>query len=260
VVLLHGILASGVYWTDVATKISGRRVIAFDLLGFGSSPRPKPNEYAYDDHVQAIVAALTASDVRGPVTLVGHSMGALIALRLAAERPDLVRNLVLIGMPIYSSATEARAVVGSTWIRRKLIYGPTARLFCSIWCQLLKPISRRAAPSYLRNMPAAVARASIEHSWRSFSRSLASIVEIQSVATDIARLVRPTLIVSGDQDAYSHPTSNLSRPEHVHTVTLSGGHQLPIEKAAEIADLIQDAPSDTSARTSQSTSTALRGA
>lgn len=146
IVLLHGMLSSADYWTDVATRISGRRVLALDLLGFGSSPRPRWSDYTYDDHGGAIVAALEASKVRGPITLVGHSMGALIALRLAAERPEVVRSLVLTGMPIFESKRVARAVLGRLWIGRRLLYGTTSRAFCSVWCQRLKPISRRMAP------------------------------------------------------------------------------------------------------------------
>jgi pimeloyl-ACP methyl ester carboxylesterase len=242
IVLLHGMLSSADYWTDVATKISHRRIVAFDLLGFGSSPRPRSSEYSYEDHCRAIIASLDASGVRGPVTLVGHSMGALIALRLAAERPDLVRNLVLIGTPIYKSVSDARAVLGRSWIRRRLIYGVTSQLFCSIWCQALRPISRRLAPLYVRGMPAMVARATVEHSWRSYSRSLANIVEAQSVACDLERVGCPTLIIYGDEDVDARLPEDLALPVHVRTLTLKGGHQLPITGPGEIAELVESLP------------------
>ncbi len=66
----------------------------FDLPGFGRT-NMLPKGAGTEDYAQAMAGALKLLNC-GPFTLVGHSFGCRIAVRLAAEYPDLVKNLVLI--------------------------------------------------------------------------------------------------------------------------------------------------------------------
>ena len=244
VVLLHGMLASAEYWREVACLLPGRRVIALDLLGFGASPRPGSAEYDYADHCAAVLATLAGLDVREPVVLVGHSMGALIALRLAVDSSGLAGSLCLLGMPVFGSAAEGRATIGSSRLRRALVYGVTSWLLCHVWCQAMRPVSRRLARLYVRGVPPTVASATVDHSWRSYSRSLANVVEKQTAAADLARLACPTLIVYGDQDEYATVPLGNQLPARVRVVSLTGGHQLPVQRPTAVAELIRDLSED----------------
>lgn len=72
----------------------GRRVITFDPPGaFGSTREPTVD---MAEMIACAIEALEASGVRGPLDVVGHSMGGLVSLGIALERPDLVQSLVLI--------------------------------------------------------------------------------------------------------------------------------------------------------------------
>ena len=62
-----------------------------DLLGFGRSPKPW-TRYTVDRHVSELHRVLAP---RGPLTLVGHSLGARLAVTYAARYPDQVRRLIL---------------------------------------------------------------------------------------------------------------------------------------------------------------------
>ncbi|MFP5245199.1 MAG: alpha/beta fold hydrolase, partial [Thermoanaerobaculia bacterium] len=78
-------------------------VAAVDLAGFGRSRRfyVLPEVPPSFGEVTALLARWLET-FGEPVHLIGHSMGGLIAIRLAAERPDLVRSLILVnaaGMP-----------------------------------------------------------------------------------------------------------------------------------------------------------------
>ncbi|WGI22646.1 alpha/beta hydrolase [Amylibacter sp. IMCC11727] len=71
---------------------------AIDLPGQGKSALPDMNR---DYHTQCIEACLDEIEMTGgPQDLVGHSFGATVVLALAAQRPDLVRSLVLFE-PVY---------------------------------------------------------------------------------------------------------------------------------------------------------------
>ncbi len=64
--------------------------VFFDWPGLGAVPAA-PDVNGFDDLVRRVLAALD-----GPVDLVAQSMGGVVALRVALERPDLVRRLVLV--------------------------------------------------------------------------------------------------------------------------------------------------------------------
>lgn len=94
--LVHGLGGSATNWTDYAGLLRDRLDIeALDLPGFGRSGPARDNNYSLDAHVATVVGYLEQSG-RGPVHLVGNSMGGAISLMVAARRPDLVRTLTVI--------------------------------------------------------------------------------------------------------------------------------------------------------------------
>lgn len=99
VVLLHGFSDNLMTWRRVVPALAVRhRVIAIDLPGHGATVRPwrRPLVESYVADVSDVLAAL---DVLAPASVVGNSMGAVVATMLAARRPDLVDRVALIGMP-----------------------------------------------------------------------------------------------------------------------------------------------------------------
>ena len=74
------------------------------------SDKPSELRYDIDDHSEALVKDILENTDR-QITLVGHSMGAMIALRIAKQHPELVQKLVLINPPIFTSPEHAKRVV-----------------------------------------------------------------------------------------------------------------------------------------------------
>ncbi|WP_448699661.1 alpha/beta fold hydrolase, partial [Streptomyces avidinii] len=89
------------HWAGTARWLRERhRVVALDQRGHGQSGRP-PAETPTSLGREAFVADAEAAVEQlglAPVTLIGHSMGALTAWQLAARRPDLVEALVICDM------------------------------------------------------------------------------------------------------------------------------------------------------------------
>jgi pimeloyl-ACP methyl ester carboxylesterase len=103
VLAVHGITASHLAWQAVARELveeTGVCVLAPDLRGRGRSSR-LPGPYGIPAHVADLIALLDHV-ATGPVVLGGHSMGAYVAARLAADHPERVSSLVLVdgGLPI----------------------------------------------------------------------------------------------------------------------------------------------------------------
>lgn len=95
VIALHGITAHHRAFNALARRVSGRRaMIAPDLRGRGDSDKPETG-YGLDAHAADVVRLLDHFGL-GDATLVGHSMGAFVALWTAISYPGRVRGLVLL--------------------------------------------------------------------------------------------------------------------------------------------------------------------
>ena len=96
VVAVHGLGGSLHAWYGVIDNLSlHHHVVALDLPGHGRS-EPAGGQTSIDTYVQSVAALIDALELPA-VTLVGHSLGSLVAQRLALRNPEVVDNLVLVG-------------------------------------------------------------------------------------------------------------------------------------------------------------------
>jgi len=95
IVVLHGLLGSSRNWQSAGAAMAARgpRVIALDLRNHGESPWADACGHAA---MAGDVAAWITREGLGPVHLLGHSLGGKVAMRLAADRPDLVARLTVV--------------------------------------------------------------------------------------------------------------------------------------------------------------------
>lgn len=106
IVMLHGLNSDGGDWRTVIDTIGpGYRFVAFDLLGFGKSPKPLDIDYSADEHALVIEDTLRDIGVDEPFLLAGYSLGGDIALRYASTYPRRVRRLFLLDAPFYLPAS-----------------------------------------------------------------------------------------------------------------------------------------------------------
>lgn len=100
VLALHSLAGAHLAWSWLADQLPEARVVAPDLRGRGLSA-DLPGPYGIDQHVADVLAVMDALQLTA-VTLVGHSLGAFVALGVAAWRPQAVVGVVLIdgGLPL----------------------------------------------------------------------------------------------------------------------------------------------------------------
>ncbi len=93
-VLLHGKNFYGSYWADTARVLSqaGYRVVIPDQIGFGKSSKPDI-DYSFDLLATNTLTLLDELDV-DKFVVVGHSMGGMLAARIARNYPERVTHLV----------------------------------------------------------------------------------------------------------------------------------------------------------------------
>lgn len=121
-VFMHGIGGSARVWDEVISRL--RRdvnVVAVDLLGYGDSPRPDWAKYDAATQAKALAKTLLGLGITQPVTLVGHSMGGLVAVEFARRYPLVVRSLIICSPPLYnvdSSNDKKLFALRDTQLRR----------------------------------------------------------------------------------------------------------------------------------------------
>ena len=100
VVFVHGSWGDHHNWDLVAPEVAhSNRVLTYDRRGHSESERPDGQGSVHDD-VADLAALIEALDL-APTHVVGNSFGAIISLRLAAARPELIRTLFVHEPPLF---------------------------------------------------------------------------------------------------------------------------------------------------------------
>jgi pimeloyl-ACP methyl ester carboxylesterase len=248
VLLLHGIGRSLEDWDEQFDRLADRfDLIAVDLPGFGWSART-PGRASLATLAAALPPLLAALQVEGPVHVVGNSLGGAVALRFAADRPDLVHSLVLA-----NSAGFGREV---TIGLRLLAIRPISR-------RLLRP-SRRTAARAVQNLFGAAGlatqdRVELAYAVASQPQRADTMLEIahelgtfrgirpqwrQELLEAVERHRIPTLAIWGERDTVL-PARHLKAVgavlPHAETHLFpDAGHMPQIELPDEFAGLVAD--------------------
>lgn len=186
----------------------GRRLITYDRRGFGQSGAPLAS--GLQDHVED-AAALLEHLGAAPAAIVTQSGGAVIALRLAIDRPDLIDALIM-GEPAYQvalhpslSVTRALARTLGKWLLRRDVEG--AGLHYYRWASRYET-GGNAFDGY----PVSWQRAAIEHS-RASLREVLQLVPPGPRARAVRGVSCPVTLVVGDigEPVFRRTTSRVHR-------------------------------------------------
>lgn len=110
-VLIHGIGMGRSVFGDLRDHLdAGADVVAIDLPGYGEAPEPE--RVLTIERTADLVGAFLRDTIRIPVVLVGHSMGAQVAIEVAVRHPATVGRLVLIGPSGDPRARSGAAALG----------------------------------------------------------------------------------------------------------------------------------------------------
>jgi len=236
VILLHGIASSSVTFDYVVPLVrEHHRVIAIDLLGFGGLPKPVTSNYTLEEHVAALKRTIKSLGIRGRATLVGHSLGALISARYAAQNPQALSHLILVAPPVY--------LPGAT------VLDPIERLQMDAYRRLYdyvrsnRAFTQASARALAKLLPIKNAVEVNSGNWRAIALSLAKCIESQTTVTDIAQVKVQVDLVYGTRDVFLPPAGLrvIERMRGVATTRVDGqDHLIRPGLAKEIVRLIDN--------------------
>ncbi|XXF76522.1 alpha/beta fold hydrolase [Myxococcaceae bacterium GXIMD 01537] len=201
VVLLHGRgHAAPLWFTYLAALARGRRVLALDLPGFGHSSAPEGPLRTGEDGLRFFVEPveeLLQTLAPGPLALVGHSLGGLVALELALRGRVPVERLVLVDSmglgPKLGGASRCFFHAGPERVARNL--GPWA--FARISPMPDTPLGQRlgALEYELMDVPGGRPEAA-----RAFNALAPLLGDAFHRAGRLAEVTAPTLLLWGERD------------------------------------------------------------
>lgn len=192
VLLIHGVGMRAEAWQPQIEALAARhRIIAVDMPGHGESD-PLPGQPRLPDYVAWAARVVEALDL-GPVSVAGHSMGALVASGLAVERPELVRRAALLN-GVHRRSPEARAAVmaraAEIGAGRAAIEAPLSR-----WFGPGDSALRDRVAGWLRSVPGA-----------GYTAAYRAFAEGDAVYADsFGSIGCPLLVLTADGDANSTP-------------------------------------------------------
>jgi pimeloyl-ACP methyl ester carboxylesterase len=132
VLCVHGMSGSATNWTDLMAELAPDfDGAAVDLPGSGYSPPPaKRSGYSVRALAATVIRLIETLD-RGPVHLVGNSMGGAVSIRVAAARPDLVKTLTLVS-PVLPDRRPHRSTVHFPVLALPFVGVQLARRFAKV--------------------------------------------------------------------------------------------------------------------------------
>jgi len=225
IVLLHGLGGTHRYWLTGLEQLKAHyHIVLVDLLGFGDSDKPWVN-YTKERHLTALEGALQSI---GPFVLVGHSLGAALALSYSVRNPQQVIGQVLIGLPFFQ--TEK---IAYKWFRRTpggwLL---TNMLTTMLACIITRHIMARFLPFFFSEFPKEVVEDLLKHNFMSSTTTLWQVLYNSTIERDadhISSEVKTLCIHSVDDDTapYGAVASLMEREQHWALKTLHGGAHHP---------------------------------
>lgn len=201
VVLLHGKNFCAATWEGTIKVLTGAgyRVIAPDQIGFCKSTKPERYQYSFEQ-LAANTRALLQSLGLGKVTVMGHSMGGMLATRFALTYPDMTEQLVLVdplgledarakGVPAASVDDSYRGALNTTAAsirayQQNVYYAGTWKPDYDKWVEMQAGMYRGPGKQIV--------------AWNSALTS--GMIATQPVVHELERLQMPVLLMIGDRD------------------------------------------------------------
>jgi pimeloyl-ACP methyl ester carboxylesterase len=218
VVFIHGWLGSWRYWMRTMEALSpDYRTYALDLWGFGDSDKTR-DRYSVSDYTALLYAFMDQLGIPN-ASLVGHSLGAIVALRFAALQPTFVSRLAMVSLPVTSQSVNSRLLdFANNSVLARMFWRPQIT-----HKEVQQEVEKTAE--------------------KAIALSMQSALEIDTPAL-VAQMPQPTLVIYGEKDQVIDPAPmralNETRP-NFRPIGLAESRHFPmLEEANKFNRLLKD--------------------
>lgn len=231
------------FWNKITPTLAERyQLFVPDPRGTGQTSKPE-GPYTVEMMAQDMIELVDAAHCRG-LFVIGHGLGAYVAVHMALNRPDLVSKLVIAGGDVGGpSAMPAAPEVEEVLASDELVTLEAVERKIALW----------SAPGFAQRQPQ-VARELLAYHMSEdvpeecYAAQLAAIAGMKapeaSLEARLAELTKPTLILAGEQDRVVPPGNAqllAARLPQARVVILPNtGHLFPIEDPEATAQALLD--------------------
>ena len=233
IVFAHGLLWDNEMFAPQIDFLKQQyRCIAFDFRGQGQSPATKSG---YDmENLTEDTVELISQLVDGPVHFLGLSMGGFIGMRIAINKPEMLKSLMLLETTADPEPDENKPkylilCFVAKWISVSLIVEKTMAIMISqsFLNDPEKTKLRKEWASRLKKL----------NRW-TITRAIKGVINRKGVFDSIGKITTPTLIVVGDEDvatvpAKAHRMNQAIKHSHIKIIQRAG-HTSSIEQPETI--------------------------
>jgi (E)-2-((N-methylformamido)methylene)succinate hydrolase len=236
-VLIHGVGMDLTMWDRLAARLTeDYRIIRYDMIGHGSSPKPA-GPYRLKDFVEQLLRLADTLQLR-KFDLLGFSMGGLVAQGFAVQHGDLLDHLFLLNT-VYRRSPEERAAIAQRVIDVSNGGYPAS---------VDTAIERWFTPAFLRDNPdivEAVRRHMLGNDLAAYAAAYQVFATADAELADVvAGITTPTLVMTGSDDQRSTVAMAEAlaacMPRAKASAIAGQRHLTPIECPDDIAARIRD--------------------
>ena len=236
---VHGLGGGGHFFSALGPALAGAAcTVAIDLPGCGLSPRPDACSF---EAAASLLMDLARRNDWAPLVLLGHSMGAIIALEVARHAPDLVRGLVLAGgLPEARAAARSRIEQRLDHVRRDGLAGIGEQAVATNFSERTRSERPELTGLFARAFELQSADAYVAWGETLCAWTAKPLPPLDRV---------PALVVTGEEDLYASPADveafvqELRRSRHASDARLEimadCGHLPFLERPAAFAALVR---------------------
>ncbi len=237
VVLIHG--TAPAVWGELPALLSRRhRVITYDRRSFGNSHGDAPRDLT----THAVDVASLVRECGAPATLVGWSIGGVIAIEVAAQHPDLVAGMVLLEPPLHAKRHPRPAMVAA--ILGATVLGGLGRPETGARTFLRWALGRRDGTSDLETMPADWHQRLAAGDGRAVVRELKAGTGEHLDAQRLRRIQTPVRILRGDLSQPAFADAGQRAADAIPGATLidvpNSGHAIHLDAPELVAETVED--------------------
>ncbi len=231
VLFIHGLGGSSNTWTPVMEAFAEFKCVRVDLPGSARSPlgSRKLSISAYVEALEALIGEINL----GPVHIVAHSMGTIVAQHIAVRNPALVKSLALFG-PLVAPPDAARPNI----VARAQLARTGAAGMQEIADAIVKGATSTETKAQQPATVALVRETIMRQDAEGYAQSCEALAGAEAAA--IEKINCPTLLVTGDQDVVAPQAAVAAMSEKIKgsrvQVFQGCGHWTTFEKPRECVE------------------------
>ncbi|MBN1642738.1 MAG: alpha/beta fold hydrolase [Anaerolineae bacterium] len=220
-IFIHGWIGSWRYWVSAMDAVSGaNRVYALDLWGYGDSDK-STRQYSIECYVELLRAFVEELGIREPIPLVGHALGAAVAVSYALAYPKQVERVLAVSLPLERGAINRRLLNGGVSLFDRVLGRSPTNGYA-----VIEEEAGRAAPDAVRD-------------------SVESVIHL-NLRSRLPALESPVLAVYGENDNViappaAHDLEGNALGSRVHMLCMPEARHFPmLDRSSQFNRLLLD--------------------